>query len=44
MDTYLIRIPNNALIYWYVFLQNQTDPDKDGTVTEHTSIHRVFLT
>ena len=23
------------------FIRNQTDPDQDGTVTEH--IHRVFL-
>ena len=23
---------------------NQTDPDKDGTVTEQTSIHRAILT
>ena len=43
-DTYIIRIPKDAHVYGYVFIQNQTDPDLDGTATEQTSIHRVIFT
>ena len=43
-DTYIIRIPNNAHIYGYVFIRNQTDPDCEGTATEQTSFHKIILT
>ena len=26
-DTYLLGIPNNVHIYWYVFIRNRTDGD-----------------
>ena len=41
-DTYLKRFFKNAHKYWYLFIQNQTGPDYDGTVKELTDIHRAL--